>query len=82
MHVSVIDVSEAMFAMCNICHITNELLHGTLYSYPGIYDSLLEYPYWAAAVIGPFLYISAVAHAALWRQISSIVDSVVSFHMW
>ena len=38
------------------------------------------YPFWAAAVIGPFVYISAVAHAALWRQISSIVGSIVSFY--
>ena len=37
-----------------------------------------DYPFYAAAVIGPFVYIGAVAHAALWRQISSIVGSIVS----
>ena len=47
--------------------------------FPGIFDSPEFYAYWAAAVVGPFVYICAVAHAALWRQISSIVGSVVSF---
>ena len=40
----------------------------------------MVYPFWAAAVIGPFVYIIAAAHAAMWGQISSIVGSVVSFH--
>jgi len=37
-----------------------------------------DYPYYAAAVFGPFVYIGAVAHAALWRQISSIVGSIIA----
>jgi len=37
-----------------------------------------EYPFYAAAVIGPLVYIGAVVHAAFWRQISSIVGSIVS----
>ena len=37
-----------------------------------------SYPFWAAAVIGPIVYICAVSHAALWRQTSSIVGSIVS----
>ena len=82
-HVSVTDVSEAMFkslvAMCNICYISCMVY--IVCSYPGTFPT--EYPYFAAAVIGPFVYISAAAHAALWRQISSIVGSVVSFYsMW
>ena len=69
--------------MCNIYYITNELLRGIyiVCSYPGAFPP--EYRFWAAAVIGPFVYISAVAHAALWKQISSTVGSVVSFYsMW
>jgi len=37
-----------------------------------------DYPFYAAAVIGPFVYIGAVVHAALWRQLSSIMGSIVS----
>jgi len=37
-----------------------------------------DYPFYAAAVIGPFVYTGAVAHAALWRQISSIVGSIIA----
>jgi len=37
-----------------------------------------NYTFYAAAVIGPFVYIGAMVHAAFWRQISSIVGSIVS----
>ena len=71
-------------ASCSSCWqhsvITNAPLHGMyiLCSTLG-QNSPVEYPLWAAAMIGPFVYILAVAHAALWKQISSIVGSVVSF---
>ena len=86
-HVSVTDVSEAMFKslVTMLQCVTSAIQPMNSYivcSYTG-YTSPLEYPYFAAAVIGPFVYISAAAHAALWRQISSIVGSVVSFYsMW
>ena len=57
----------------------NALLHGMYILCSAQGTSPLNYPFWAAAVIGPFVYILAVAHAALWKQISSIVGSVVSF---
>jgi len=34
--------------------------------------------FYAAAVLGPFVYSGAVAHAAFWRKISSIMGSIVS----
>ena len=87
-HVSVTDVLEAMFkSSVTMLHCVTSAIYPmnscmfTVCSTPG--TSPLEYPFWAAAVIGPFVYISAVAHAALWRLISSIVGSVVSFYsMW
>ena len=49
-----------------------------LYSAGVVPDTPGSYPFWAAAVIGPIVYISAVVHATLWRQISSILGSIVS----
>ena len=37
-----------------------------------------NYPYWAGSVLGPIVYILAVAHALLWGFPSSIVGSIVS----
>ena len=55
--------------------ITSQLLHSTLYV---VIQVLIH-----CGQLLSFVYISAVAHAALWKQISSIVGSVVSFHsMW
>ena len=36
------------------------------------------YPFWAATAVGPVVYILAVIHALLWRQLSGIVGSIVS----
>jgi hypothetical protein len=36
------------------------------------------YPYWAAAVLGPIVYILAVVHALLWGFPSAIVGSVTA----
>ena len=36
------------------------------------------YAYWAGSVIGPFVYILAIAHLLLWGLPSSVVGSIVS----
>ena len=36
------------------------------------------YSYWVASVVGPVVYILAVIHALLWKQLSGIVGSIVS----
>jgi len=41
-------------------------------------DDYTNYPYWAASVVGPVVYILAVIHALLWKQLSGVVGSIVS----
>ena len=36
------------------------------------------YSYWVASVVGPVVYIVAVIHALLWKQLSGVVGSIVS----
>lgn len=66
-----------MVSATNCSHIC--LLHGTC-SIGVILNTPQSYPFWAAAVFGPIVYICAVVHAALWRQTSSILGSIVSFN--
>ena len=37
-----------------------------------------SYPYWMACISGPFVIVTAVLHAALWKPISNIMGAVVS----
>ena len=41
-------------------------------------DDSSFYPFWVTSVLGPILFIAAVAHAVLWGFPGSIVGSIVS----
>ena len=41
-------------------------------------DDPTSYPYWVVSLCGPFIFVAAIAHAAAWPPISSVVGAVVS----
>ena len=41
-------------------------------------DDPTSYPYWVVSLFGPFIFATAIAHAALWAPVSHIVGAVVS----
>ncbi len=41
-------------------------------------DEPYSYPLWIVSVSGPFLFTSAIIHAALWKPWSSIFGAIVS----
>ncbi len=52
------------------------------YSQAGINDKEEpeSYPLWIVSISGPFLFISAVIHAALWKPWDSAFGAIVSYY--